>query len=128
MGVVGVHIEVEVGRKKGAEKRASLRGGEFRGTASPAHHPRMWSSRRRRGERRVTARRGIPGTVRPELLTGPSTLPWSRDPHQSGMALENRIPTHLKQRQEKKKDNKTSEPRKDADTLFVGTRQSKRIK
>lgn len=90
-------------KKRGAEKRASLRGGEFRGTASPAHHPRMWSSRRRRGERRVTARRGVPWTERPERLTGPSTLPWSRDPHQSGTALENRIPTHLKQRQEKKK-------------------------
>ena len=48
MGVVGGHTEVEVG-EGGRRQRASLRGGGFRGTASPAQQPWVEAPGRRGG-------------------------------------------------------------------------------
>ncbi len=80
-----------------------------------------------REEEEVTARRRVPGAVRPEQLTGPRTLASSSDLHQSGRAPENRIPTHLKWSKREKKNDKTSEQRGTHRQLQRQERQGRQV-
>lgn len=120
VGVVGGRTEVEVGQGR-TETEGFPEGWWIERDSQPSPATLGGSSKKRK--RGVTARRSVPGAVWSEELTGPRTLASSSDPHQSGRALENRILTHLKQREETRKTTKHLNP--DGHTK---TRQSKKKK
>lgn len=93
MGGLGGHIEVVV-----------VGGVQISRDSQPSDPTLGESSMRSRG---LTASKRVPGAVWPEQLIGPRTLASTLDLRQSGMALENHIPTHLKQKEERK----TTKPR-----------------
>lgn len=97
MGVVGGHIEVEVEQGR-TETEGFPEGWWIERDSQPSPATLGGSSKKRK--RGVTARRSVPGAAWSEELTGPRTLASSLDPRQSGRALENRILSHLKQREE----------------------------
>lgn len=105
-GVVGGHLEVEVEERR-TETESFPEGWWIQRDSQPSPATVGGSSKRRRRRRKrkrrrgVTARRSAPGAVRSGQLEAPHSLASSLDLRRSGRALENRIPTHLKDREER---------------------------